>query len=312
MSNSRWFQAIIRSWCAVDGGTLGLVAAFAVAGTLFGCASQHATGPALPAAQLPALTAGTSYSFDDGRTERIVEVSSGLVRWQGADDFTFTTTTNVLLPRTAWHDGQLHGERMMAVAPAALFPLSRGNSVSFTAQRHTTDSRTGAMTGLSEAWQCRVDDTERVAIQIGTFDTFRVVCSLNTGTEPQGTLRTFYYAPAIGYYVRRVDRIGGDQVQTITLTQYRTPEPRLPTQAEHIRASTVQSTLETYRSGEMAAWRDEASGSSGVVQPVGTDRSARRGWCRRYEESIEANQQRYHFERIACRARNGGWQVVNT
>jgi hypothetical protein len=80
MSNSRWFQVIIRSWCAVDG-TLRLVAALAVAGTLFGCASQHATGPALPAAQLPALTAGTSYSFDDGRTERIVEVSSGLARW---------------------------------------------------------------------------------------------------------------------------------------------------------------------------------------------------------------------------------------
>jgi hypothetical protein len=228
MSNSRWFQAIIRSWCAVDG-TLRLVAALAVAGTLFGCASQHATGPALPAAQLPALTAGTSYSFDDGRTERIVEVSSGLARWQGADDFMFITTNNLLLPRIAWRDGQLHGERMMAVAPVALFPLSWGNSVSFKAQRRITDSRTGAVTELSEAWQCRVDDTERVAIQIGTFDTFRVVCSLNTGTEPQGTLRTFYYAPAIDHYVRRVDRIGADQVQTITLTEYWTSEPRLPT-----------------------------------------------------------------------------------
>jgi hypothetical protein len=311
MSNSRWFQVIIRSWCAVDG-TLRLVAALAVAGTLFGCASQHATGPALPAAQLPALTAGTSYSFDDGRTERIVEVSSGLARWQGADDFTFITTNNLLLPRIAWRDGQLHGERMMAVAPVVLFPMSWGNSVSFTAQRRITDSRTGAVTELSEAWQCRVDDTERVAIQIGTFDTFRVVCSLNTGTEPQGTLRTFYYAPAIDHYVRRVDRIGADQVQTITLTEYWTPEPRLPTQAERMRTSTVQSTLETHRSGEPIAWRDEASGISGVVRPVGTDRSARRGWCRLYEESIEANQHRYHFERIACRARNGGWQVVNT
>jgi hypothetical protein len=311
MSNSHWFQANVRFWCAVDG-TLRLVAGLAVAGILYGCASQPAVGPALPAAQLPTLTAGTSYSFDDGRTERIVEASSGLARWRGAEDFTFTTTNNVLLPRTAWHDGQWRGERTMSVAPATLFPLSRGNSVSFAAQRHITDSRTGAATELAEAWQCRVDDTERVAIHIGTFDTFRVVCSLNTGTEPQATLRTFYYAPAIDYYVRRVDRVGADQVQTITLTQFWTPEPRLPTQTERVRTSTRQSALETHRSGETTAWRDETSGISGVVQPVGTERSARHGWCRLYEESIEANQHRYHFERVACRGRNGGWQVVNS
>jgi 17 kDa outer membrane surface antigen len=311
MSNSRWFQANVRFWCAVDG-TRRRVAAASIAGLLFGCASQFGTSPELPAAQLPTLTAGNSYSFDDGRTERIVEASSGLARWRGADDFTFTTTNNVLLPRTAWHDGQLHGMRTMAVAPAALFPLSLGNSVSFAAQRRVTDSRTGAATELAEAWQCRVDDTERVAIQIGTFDTFRVVCSLNTGTEPQGTLRTFYYAPAIDYYVRRVDRVGADQVQTITLTQYWTPEPRLPTGAERMRMSTRQSALETHRSGETTAWRDEASGISGFVQPVGTERSARHGWCRLYEESIEASQHRYHFERVACRTRNGAWQVVNS
>jgi hypothetical protein len=311
MSNSHWFQANVRFWCAVDG-TLRLVAGLAVAGILYGCASQPAVGPGLPAAQLPTLTAGTSYSFDDGRTERIVEASSGLARWRGAEDFTFTTTNNVLLPRIAWHDGQWRGERTMSVAPATLFPLSRGNSVSFAAQRHITDSRTGAATELAEAWQCRVDDTERVAIHIGTFDTFRVVCSLNTGTEPQATLRTFYYAPAIDYYVRRVDRVGADQVQTITLTQFWTPEPRLPTQTERVRTSTRQSALETHRSGETTAWRDETSGISGVVQPVGTERSARHGWCRLYEESIEANQHRYHFERVACRGRNGGWQVVNS
>ena len=311
MSSSHWLQANVRFWCAVDG-MLRVVAAFAAASTLFGCASQSAIGPQLPAAELPTLSAGTSYSFDDGRTERIVEASSGLARWRGTDDFTFTTSNNVLLPRTAWHDGQLRGERTMAVAPAALFPLSRGNSVSFAAQRHITDNRTGAMTELAEAWQCRVDDTERVAIPIGTFDTFRVVCSLNTGTEAQATLRTFYYAPAIDYYVRRVDRTGSDQVQTITLTQYWTSEPRLPMQAERMRTSTRQSALETHRSGEKTTWRDEASGISGVVQPVGTERSARHGWCRLYEESIEANQHRYHFEHIACRARSGAWQVVNS
>jgi surface antigen len=69
--------------------------------------------------------------------------------------------------------------------------------------------------------------------------------------------------------------------------------------------------LETHRSGEPATWRDDTSGVSGVVHPVNTERSANRGWCRTYEELIEANQQRYHLEHLACRTRNGVWQVVN-
>ena len=64
---------------------------------------------------MPALTAGTSYSFDDGRTERIVEVSSGLARWQGADDFTFITTNNLLLPRIAGY--QRAAEKLLLGEP---------------------------------------------------------------------------------------------------------------------------------------------------------------------------------------------------
>jgi hypothetical protein len=310
MTNSRWYQANVRSWCAVEG-ALRVVAIIAAAIALSGCENRPVTGPEMPAAQLPTLTAGMSYSFDDGRTERIVETSFGLAHWRGADDFTFTTTNNLLLPRTAWHDAQQRGERTMSVVPTALFPLSRGNSVAFKAQRRTTDSRSGTTADLTESWQCRVGDTERVTIQLGTFDTFRVVCSLSTGAEPQGIVRTFYYAPAIDYYVRRVDRIGADQSQTITLTQYWTPEPRLSMQTERLRASTRQAALETHRSGEPAIWRDEASGTNGMLQPVSTERSVRRGWCRMYQESIEANQHRYHLEHLACRARNGVWQVVN-
>ena len=71
---------------------------------------------------------------------------------------------------------------------------------------HATRSRArGAATDVAEAWQCRVDDTARVATKAGDFDTFRVACSMNT--VPPGTTltRTFFYAPAIDYYVRGED-----------------------------------------------------------------------------------------------------------
>lgn len=50
---------------------------------------------------------------------------------------------------------------------------------------------------------------------------------------------------------------------------------------------------------------------SGTVRPVSTMQSPRRGWCRLYEESIQANAHRYHVEHVACRSRGGSWQLVS-
>ena len=204
-SNTRWRPVRGRFWCNNEL-TLRLGPAVAGGLALLGCTSQQVAGPALPPAPLPSFAVGNAYSFDDGRIERVAGTSAGLVRWRGAGDFVFTTTDNVLLPRVAWSDTDQRGERTMSVAPGALFPLARGNSVSFRATRHTVESPGGAVTDIAESWQCRVDDTARVATKAGDFDTFRVACSMST--VPPGTTltRTFFYAPAIDYYVRREDR----------------------------------------------------------------------------------------------------------
>jgi surface antigen len=276
---------------------------------LLGCTNQQVAGPVLPPAPLPRFAVGNAFSFDDDRIERVAGTSAGLVRWRGAGDFVFTTTDDVLLPRVAWSDTDQRGERTMSSASGALFPLARGNSVSFRAARHTVEKSSGTVTDVAEAWQCRVDDTARVATKAGEFDTFRVACSMST--VPPGTTltRTFFYAPAIDYYVRREDRTAAGETLAITLTGYTTAEPSLPSQAVRSREAARQTSLETVASGATMPWRDAASGVSGTVRPVSTMRSPQRGWCRTYEESIEANAHRYHVERIACRTRGGSWQT---
>jgi surface antigen len=309
VSSTRWHQVHGRFWRVND---LPFRLSPAVVGglTLLGCTSQQVAGPSLPPAPLPNFAVGNAYTFDDGRIERIAGISAGLVRWRGADGFVFTTTNNVLLPRVAWSDADARGERTMSITPAALFPLTRGNNVAFRAVRHTMESRGGAVANIAETWQCRVDDTARVATKAGDFDTFRVTCTLDTGSSGTSLTRTFFYAPAIDYYVRREDRTGTGETDAITLTAYTTAEPSLPADAVRTRAAVRQTALESVPSGEAMPWRDGASGISGTVRPVSTMRSARRGWCRVLEEAIEANAHRYHIERVACRKRDGRWQLI--
>ena len=229
-SSTRWRRVRGRFWRNNEL-TLRLGPAIAGGLALLGCTNQQVAGPVLPPAPLPSFAVGSAFSFDDGRIERVAGTSAGLVRWRGEGSFVFTTTNNVLLPRVAWSDTDQRGERTMSVAPGALFPLARGNSVSFRATRHTVESPGGAVTDIAEAWQCRVDDTARVATKAGDFDTFRVACSMST--VPPGTTltRTFFYAPAIDYYVRREDRTAAGETLAITLTGYTTAEPSLPSQA---------------------------------------------------------------------------------
>ena len=275
---------------------------------LVGCTSQQVAGPVLPPAPLPSFAVGDAYSFDDDRIERVAGTSAGLVRWRGAGDFVFTTTDNVLLPRVAWSDRDQRGERTMSVTPASLFPLSQGNNVSFRATRHTVEG--GAVTDTVESWQCRVDGTARVATKAGDFDTFRVACSMSTVPSGSTLTRTFYYAPSINYYVRREDRTAAGETLAITLTGYTTAEPSLPAQAARSREAARQTALETVASGTTMPWRDAASGVSGTVRPVSTMRSPQRGWCRTYEELIEARSRGYRLEHTACRTRGGSWQTI--
>ena len=311
MSNTRWHPVPGRFWQIrkllrrPGPPVIGALA-------LLGCTAPQVAGPALPPAPLPTLAIGDAYSFDDGRIERVAAASAGTIRWRGDNDFVFTTTTNVLLPRIAWRDAEVRGERTMSVGPGALFPLVRGNSVAFRATRRTVEGRGGAASDIAESWQCRVDDTARVTTRVGQFDTFRVACALSTSPPGAALTRTFYYAPAIDYYVRREDRTDAGETQVITLTGYTTAEPTLPAEAARTRAAARQTALETVASGDAAPWHDAASGASGSVRPVSTMQSARRGWCRMYEESIDANAHRYHVEHIACRSRGGNWQTVGS
>ena len=102
---------------------------------LGGCASIQQAGPAQPPlAPVPEYGVGDSYQFSDGATESVITIDHDAVQWRDNDGIS-VTSRDVLLPRLAWSDTTVHGERRIATATPLLFPLQPGKSVEFGAIR---------------------------------------------------------------------------------------------------------------------------------------------------------------------------------
>jgi hypothetical protein len=100
-----------------------------------GCASIQQAGPAQPPlAPVPEYGVGDSYQFSDGATESVITIDHDAVQWRDNDGIS-VTSRDVLLPRLAWSDTTVHGERRIATATPLLFPLQPGKSVEFGAIR---------------------------------------------------------------------------------------------------------------------------------------------------------------------------------
>ena len=97
-------------------------------GGLADCAMERQFPSAnLSPAPLPSFVPGDAFSFDDGRTERVVAVEGDIVRWSSGPDFTFSTHRDVLQPRLEWQSAAEHGERQLDAAPGAIWPLVTAN-----------------------------------------------------------------------------------------------------------------------------------------------------------------------------------------
>jgi hypothetical protein len=280
---------------------------------LGGCASIQQAGPAQPPlAPVPEYGVGDSYQFSDGATESVITIDHDAVQWRDNDGIS-VTSRDVLLPRLAWSDMAVHGERRIATATPLLFPLQPGKSVEFGAIRTVRPLAARIPVTVHEDWRCDVPGIARVDTPAGGFTTWRVDCSM---TEQAGAprnaviQRSFFYAPEIGFYVRRDERIGDGPVRQVELISYTSAEPALPDSALRLRVDRIQQTLEHELSGDGEAWHDPATGDEGDVLPVRTVQSSQYGWCRDFAEHIRATGRAYSLLGTGCRNPSGIWSIV--
>ena len=293
--------------------SLPYVACAALLALLAACGArnqQDAVPVAFPPAPLPMYSAGDSYSFNDGTVDRVVGATDEEVRWQNATGARFVTSRDVLLPPLSWSDAAGKGRRSYA-ATAPLFPLQPGRGVNATATIVQPSSNGGPDMSTHETWHCQVGDAQRMRVSVGWFDTVRVDCSVTEAPGGRHQQRSFFYAPSIGYYVRRTDRVGDGPPHTVELTAWTDGNPPLPDSALRQRISAIHGALESQASGTAVRWEDPATATAGSVAPVRIVRGDDGRWCRDFEEHVSAFGRRYALMGSACRETAGGWQVVN-
>jgi surface antigen len=259
--------------------------------------------PRVIAAPLPAFGEGDSYTFDHGSVRSVQQIAGDDVFWPDEHQAQIVTKRDVLLPPEEEALGNLRLHRALP-ASDVLFPLRPGSHVTFTT-RMQQESAAGMLPPREDAWSCTVGSATSAQTPAGSFDTLPVSCEADGGA----VLRSFLYAPSIGYYVRRESRDPDGVPRVATLVSYTVGNPPLSDDALNRRLRGIERALEAQVSGTPVSWSDPGSGASGSVQPMFTVQSADDQWCREFQELIRTNGRNYDLLGTACRDPAGLWQV---
>lgn len=140
--------------------------------------------------------------------------------------------------------------------------------------------------------------------------TFRPIMALSlcvalaacSQTPTQPSLQTTYPTDSTEVAALAADAVSG-KWDASDLKDALNPDDRLYAQR------TVQDALEYNKTGQIATWRNPASGNSGTVAPERTFKNAAGNDCRTFATAIFADGERYTSSATACRDRSGQWRV---
>ncbi|EKV30374.1 hypothetical protein C882_4333 [Caenispirillum salinarum AK4] len=189
--------------------TFRLIAAGLTLGLLTACNTtgveeQPVAATEVPAAEYTAPVEGhtvsrTRGSVEDAVVVTVTEVTPETFAWRVDNSCHGRSLTDAayFAPNLEWNDcgdgAWASGTGEITGSSGSLWPLSVGKTASWDYVH--TNSRGDADRNTR---RCEVEDTARVTVPAGTFDTFKVVCNDRWRT------RTFYYAPEVNNVVREV------------------------------------------------------------------------------------------------------------
>lgn len=280
---------------------------------------QNNPGPKLEPASLPRFGSGDAFVFDSGRGVFVEKSINDDVTWNGGgSDYVYTGTSNFTLPNASWHykdkDGLRHSGTAVIEGDAnGLWPLRVGKQ-----SRLSIHSETASLTGDAphkyDQWlKCHVPRTETVKTPAGTFDTYVIECSRFINQWWIQTTK-WWYAPKIGFYVKRDRSWRGGKRQSEKLEVFGPAPHELPKATRTRLNKTVQAALENNLSGKAKVSRGKDGTDSETIitiTPTRTVRTDQGKWCRTYRQKLSVRDRSSVQIQTACRTENG-WVTEST
>ncbi len=200
-------------------------------------------------------------------------------------------------------------------SPASLWPLAIGKKARYVETGCWRDQE-GRWRTYKAHWRSEVAGWERIRTMAGEFDTWKIVAyhfsegSAYGRPPPLRDARTWYYAPALGHYVRYFkDYRGRKPTRRIDLVSVRPPLDNLKASVRTAIDRNFQQALEKKRSGQKLAWNLPRQAASGRLCPPRRSARPRTDSRRQYVQRINlgcADQADYG---MACRDREGRWRT---
>ena len=274
-------------------------------------AKKPASGLSLRRSDLPNPSEGSTFVYSDGTVETIAGVKGSMLRWRRGDGTVFTADRNFLLPWSTWTGDGERGTATVSRSPDRLWPMMAGRDVSFSAKVVVQKSEADAeLDKWTEQWRCRLSERKMVTVPAGAFDTVRFECERAAGHAAPPLTRIWYYAPAIGHYVRReeISMTTGTALRT-DLVAIRPGGGAWPPFARAALDRAVHEALESGRDGRNKSWSSSGLNTKVTIRPATPFEGGDGRRCRTFVQTWSDPTGVRRFPAAACRNEAGEWRI---
>ena len=164
-------------------------------------------------------------------------------------------------------------------------------------------------------WRLEVEGPAKISVTAGQFDVWKIVGRRFTrgdAFKPSRLreIRNWYYAPAVGHYVREERQYKGRRAdRDKELLAVIPPVAHLNASAQTTMHTHFQKALEEQQSGKALRWTLADQALSGTTTPVATFKIDSGGYCRQYVQRLNRSGEERAFYGLACRTDAGRWEV---
>lgn len=271
----------------------------------------------IPNLNIPNYSINDVFVYDDNRIERVNNIQGEVINWEAsAGAYNYKAYRNFILPMLEWESANKKGNIEIDINNYNfLWPLKIGATDNIEIKEIVTDKSPASNSDTFHLkWSCSVQELEKTTTMLGKFETIPITCSLRFKSGELIQSSTWYYAPKIQHYVKRIYKYPTPTKNSISRKE-RNLVAYIPVIAgasneESQKAELhLQTSLEKLPSGSKTIWKNSKGNLSRKIAILNSFVTKDRKSCRNVEIEINDNNVKSkQYLSVFCRD-NNSWKV---